>query len=68
VISLLIDAQDLNLDSIEHNQRVIAIARSGVEELDEVRDRLKAALDHIDPHRLLAAPDCGLGLLGRDLA
>jgi 5-methyltetrahydropteroyltriglutamate--homocysteine methyltransferase len=47
---------------------VIAIGRSRIEEVDEVRDRLRAALDHIDPHRLLAAPDCGLGLLGGDLA
>jgi 5-methyltetrahydropteroyltriglutamate--homocysteine methyltransferase len=47
---------------------VIAIGRSRIEEMDEVRDRLRAALDHIDAHRLLAAPDCGLGLLGRDLA
>ena len=46
---------------------VIAIARSRVEEVDEVRDRLKRALEHIDPHRLMAAPDCGLGFLGRDL-
>ncbi|MEZ5935952.1 MAG: cobalamin-independent methionine synthase II family protein [Alphaproteobacteria bacterium] len=47
---------------------VIAIARSEVEETEAVRDRLRHALDHIDPHRLIAAPDCGLGLLGRDLA
>lgn len=47
---------------------VVAIARSRVEEVEEVRDRLRAALDHIDAHRLLAAPDCGLGLLGRTLA
>ena len=47
---------------------VIAIGCSRIEEVDEVRDRLRAALGHIDPHRLLAAPDCGLGLLGRDLA
>ena len=47
---------------------VIAIAKSRIEEVDEVRDRLRAALDHIDRHRLMAAPDCGLGLLGRDLA
>jgi 5-methyltetrahydropteroyltriglutamate--homocysteine methyltransferase len=47
---------------------VIAIARSRVEEVEAVRDRLRAALDHIDSRRLLAAPDCGLGLLGRDLA
>jgi 5-methyltetrahydropteroyltriglutamate--homocysteine methyltransferase len=46
---------------------VIAIARSRVEEVEEVRARLKAALDHIDPHRLVAAPDCGLGFLGRGL-
>jgi 5-methyltetrahydropteroyltriglutamate--homocysteine methyltransferase len=46
----------------------IAIAKSRIEEVDEVRDRLRGALDHIDPDRLLAAPDCGLGLLGRDLA
>jgi 5-methyltetrahydropteroyltriglutamate--homocysteine methyltransferase len=47
---------------------VIAIARSRVEELEEVRERLRQAREHIDPERLLAAPDCGLGLLGRDLA
>ena len=47
---------------------VIAIAKSRVETVDEVRDRLAAALDHIDAERLIAAPDCGLGLLGRDLA
>jgi 5-methyltetrahydropteroyltriglutamate--homocysteine methyltransferase len=47
---------------------VIDIARSRIEEVEEVRDRLRAALHHIDAQRLLAAPDCGLGLLGRDLA
>jgi 5-methyltetrahydropteroyltriglutamate--homocysteine methyltransferase len=46
---------------------VIAIARSRVEEVEEVRARLEVALDHIDPHRLVAAPDCGLGFLGRAL-
>jgi len=33
-----------------------------------IRQRLSAALEHIDKERLIAAPDCGLGLLGRDLA
>jgi 5-methyltetrahydropteroyltriglutamate--homocysteine methyltransferase len=47
---------------------VVAIAQSRPEEVEAVRARLAAALGHIDPHRLLAAPDCGLGLLGRDLA
>ena len=47
---------------------VIAVAKSEVEEVEAVRERLRQAQDHIDPHRLIAAPDCGLGLLGGDLA
>jgi len=46
----------------------IAVAKSAVENVDDVRNRLRAALDHIDRDRLMAAPDCGLGFLGRDLA
>ena len=34
----------------------------------EITQRLGQALEHIDPDPLVAAPDCGLGLLGRDLA
>ena len=30
--------------------------------------RIKKALDHIDIKRLLAAPDCGLGHLPRNIA
>ena len=47
---------------------VVAIARSRVESTGEITARLGTALDHIDAHRLIAAPDCGLGLLGQDLA
>ncbi len=47
---------------------VVAIARSRVESIEEIRQRLENALDHIDSHRLIAAPDCGLGLLGRERA
>jgi 5-methyltetrahydropteroyltriglutamate--homocysteine methyltransferase len=47
---------------------VVAIAKSRVEPVDEIRDRLAGALQHIDAGRLMAAPDCGLGMLGRDLA
>ncbi len=47
---------------------VVAIAKSRVEPVDEIRQRLQAALNHIDRDRLIAAPDCGLGLLGRELA
>jgi 5-methyltetrahydropteroyltriglutamate--homocysteine methyltransferase len=46
---------------------VIAIAKSRVENTDEVRTHLAEALEHIDAKRLIAAPDCGLGLLGREL-
>lgn len=46
----------------------IAIAKSELETVDEVAARLRLALDHIDRDRLIAAPDCGLGHLGRDLA
>ena len=47
---------------------VVAIAKSRIETVAEIRDRLRAALDHIDAERLIAAPDCGLGLLGRERA
>ena len=47
---------------------VIAIAKSRIESVEEVRDRLKAALEHIDADRLIAAPDCGLGFMTRDMA
>jgi len=29
--------------------------------------RIRAALEHIDRDRLIAAPDCGLIMLGEDL-
>jgi len=47
---------------------VVAVAKSRVEPVEEIRARLAAALDHIDGSRLIAAPDCGLGLLGRERA
>ena len=46
----------------------IAIASSKIETLDEVVNRLKQALSHIDRERLIVAPDCGLGLLPPNLA
>ena len=44
---------------------VIAIARTRVEPVDEIAVRLEDALEHIDASRLIAAPDCGLGMLDR---
>jgi 5-methyltetrahydropteroyltriglutamate--homocysteine methyltransferase len=46
---------------------VVAIAKSEIESVEQIRSRLSNAVQHIDPERLIAAPDCGLGLLGRDL-
>jgi 5-methyltetrahydropteroyltriglutamate--homocysteine methyltransferase len=46
----------------------VAIAKSKVEPVEEIRARLLLALEHIDAERLIAAPDCGLGLLGWTLA
>jgi len=47
---------------------VVAIAKSHVESVAEITVRLNDALNHIDADRLIAAPDCGLGILGRELA
>lgn len=47
---------------------VIAIAKSRIETIEEITDRLQTALKHIDVKRLIAAPDCGLGFLNRELA
>ena len=47
---------------------LIKIANSSIETIDEIDSRIKLALEHIDKERLLAAPDCGLGHLTKDLA
>ena len=46
----------------------VAIARSRLETAEEIAERLRAALEHIDRARLVVAPDCGLGFLSPDLA
>ena len=45
---------------------VVEIVSSRVETVDEIVARLRAALDHIDADRLMAAPDCGLIMLGSE--
>ena len=63
-----------DLALLEHFSRVtvilgvVAIAKSRIEPVEEIRARLEQALAHIDEDRLIAAPDCGLGLLGRERA
>ena len=46
---------------------VVGIARTRIETVEEISDRLRDALDHIDAHRLMAAPDCGLIMLERPI-
>lgn len=47
---------------------VVAIASSRLEPVDEIRSRLAEAAAHLPDGRLIAAPDCGLGYLPRELA
>ncbi len=47
---------------------LVNIARTRIEPAGEIAERLAAALDHIDAGRLIAAPDCGLGMLDRATA
>ena len=46
----------------------IEIASSRVETVDEIVARMTDVLNHVPAERLIAAPDCGLGFLGRELA
>lgn len=63
---------DLNLlQNLSHKIVVfgaVAVAQSRVESVEEITERLKSALKYIDRDRLIAAPDCGLGLLTPELA
>jgi 5-methyltetrahydropteroyltriglutamate--homocysteine methyltransferase len=47
---------------------LIKVASSVEESAEEIQTRIQEALKHIDAHRLIAAPDCGLGHLPRELA
>ncbi|MEO3413822.1 cobalamin-independent methionine synthase II family protein [Roseovarius sp. CAU 1744] len=46
----------------------VTVASSRVEPVEEIRGRMIEVLQHLPADRLIAAPDCGLGFLGRDLA
>ena len=45
----------------------VAIAKSEIESAETIKERLKQALNHIDPERLIVAPDCGLGFLTQEM-
>ena len=44
----------------------VDIANTRVETAGEISSRLTEASEYIDPARLIAAPDCGLGMLDRE--
>lgn len=46
----------------------VDVAISGIETVDIIADRMREVLQVLPPERLIGAPDCGLGFLGRDLA
>ena len=47
---------------------LIKIASSKIETVEEIESRIKEALKFISKEQLIAAPDCGLGHLNRELA
>ena len=47
---------------------LIKIASSKIETVEEIEVRIVEALKNISKDQLIAAPDCGLGHLSRDLA
>ena len=47
---------------------VIDLGDSSIETPEVVARRIEAALKHVPPERLIAAPDCGMKYLPRDLA
>ena len=63
---------DLSLLELYKNTKIIIglikIADSNIENIEEIDNRIKSALNHIDKERLIAAPDCGLGHLPINLA
>lgn len=47
---------------------VLDLASPAVERPEEVAERIRAALKHVPPERLIVTPDCGMKYLPRDVA
>ena len=47
---------------------MLSLGTEEVETAETVADRLRGALKHIAPDRLIAAPDCGMKYLPREVA
>jgi len=46
----------------------VTVASSRIEPVEDIVTRMQQILQILPAERLIAAPDCGLGFLGRDLA
>ncbi len=47
---------------------VLDLSTNEIETPELVADRIRRALDHVDPKKVIVAPDCGLKYLPRDVA
>ncbi len=68
--ALLEEAQDDGTLTALHDQERagINLGTEDVETPELIAERLRGALKHISPDRLIAAPDCGMKYLQRDVA
>jgi 5-methyltetrahydropteroyltriglutamate--homocysteine methyltransferase len=54
------------LEVFEHKTVIlglVAIAKPRVESVEQIHERLTETISHIDPERIIAGSDCGLGML-----
>lgn len=47
---------------------VLDLSTDEIETVDTIKKRVRRALEHIEPERILLAPDCGMKYLSRDAA
>jgi 5-methyltetrahydropteroyltriglutamate--homocysteine methyltransferase len=47
---------------------VLDLSTEEVESVEIIKQRVRRALDHVNPDRILLAPDCGMKYLSRDSA
>ena len=60
------------LDALRGKTLIVGVIdlsdESPVEDVDTMVDRIRAALRHVDPDKLILAPDCGMKYLPREVA
>ncbi len=73
-ISIEAAQPELDLSVLERmtgKRMMVGVLNLGTEEVetaDQVAERIRSALQHIEPERLVIAPDCGMKYLSRDAA